>query len=135
MSLKRKILPYNPNLISLAKQLRKQGVLSEVILWHYLKGGKIFGLDFVRQKPIDNYIVDFYCPDLMLAIEIDGASHGDKIEQDEKREKILNDLGVKILHFKDRDVKKYINEVLEQISDYLKKNYPPLTPPRGRISE
>ncbi len=67
---KRKIIPYNPKLKELAKKLRKQGILSEVLLWNELKQKKL-GYDFHRQKPIDEYIVDFYCEVLDLVIEID----------------------------------------------------------------
>jgi very-short-patch-repair endonuclease len=72
---RRTILPYSPNLKELARKLRKSSTLSEVLLWRHLKGKQMLGYDFHRQKPIDNYIVDFFCKDLMLAIEIDGVSH------------------------------------------------------------
>ena len=73
--MRRKILPYNPKLKSLAKALRKNMTFSEVLLWNELKQKKMLGYDFDRQRPIDNYIVDFYCKDLMLVLEIDGNSH------------------------------------------------------------
>jgi very-short-patch-repair endonuclease len=72
---RRKIIPYNPKLKPLAKQLRHNMTVAEVLLWNRLKGKQMRGYDFDRQRPIDEYIVDFYCKDLMLAIEIDGASH------------------------------------------------------------
>jgi very-short-patch-repair endonuclease len=68
----RKIIPYNPKLVSLAKQLRNNMTLSEVLLWDELKSKQLLGYEFDRQRPIDNYIVDFYCKDLQLVIEIDG---------------------------------------------------------------
>ena len=71
----RKILPYTSGLKSLAKKLRNNMTLSEVLLWNELKQRKMLGYDFDRQRPIDDYIVDFYCKELMLAIEIDGESH------------------------------------------------------------
>ena len=70
-----KIIPYNKNLKVLARKLRKEMTFGEVLLWNELKGDKLWGFDFDRQRCIDNYIVDFYCKDLMLAIEIDGMSH------------------------------------------------------------
>jgi len=73
--MKRKIYPYNSKLKEFAKNLRNSSTLSEVLLWDELRNGKIYGYDFHRQKPILNYIVDFFCPDLELAIEIDGDSH------------------------------------------------------------
>jgi very-short-patch-repair endonuclease len=68
----RKIIPYNPKLVSLAKQLRNNMTISEVLLWDELKSKQLLGYEFDRQRPIDNYIVDFYCKDLQLVIEIDG---------------------------------------------------------------
>lgn len=67
----KRILPYNPKLKDRAKELRKAGILSEVLLWQELKSRKFLNLDFDRQKVIGNYIVDFYCDDLRLVIEID----------------------------------------------------------------
>lgn len=70
--------------------------LSEVLLWQELKGKQMLGYDFDRQKPIDNYIVDFYCKTLKLAIEIDGQSHENEevAVNDTKRQKRLESLGV-----------------------------------------
>ncbi len=73
--------------------------LSEVLLWQEFKGKQMLGYDFDRQRPIDNYIVDFYCKDLQLAIEIDGESHTHEevAENDKKRQIRLEELGVRIL--------------------------------------
>ena len=76
--MKRSIIPYNPNLKVLAKQLRQNMIFSEVKLWNELKNGQLMGYDFDRQRPIGNYIVDFFCKDLQLAIEVDGITHLDK---------------------------------------------------------
>ena len=111
--MKNKIIPYNPELKELARKLRKQGILSEVILWKKIKG-KSFGVEFHRQVPIDEYIVDFYCHELLLAIEIDGSSHD--IEEismnDKKRQERLESLGVNFIRFLDKDVKRNLNDVL-----------------------
>ena len=80
------------------------------------------GYDFDRQKPIDNYIVDFYCKDLMLAIEIDGESHYGKEKKDEARDKRLNQLGVTVLRFDDLDVRYDLEKVLEKIEEWIKEN-------------
>ncbi len=113
MSVKNKILPYNPNLKVLAKELRKQGILSEVLLWKKIKN-KSLGVEFHRQVPIDNFIVDFYCHELMLAIEIDGRSHDNPEVQinDISRQEILENLGVNFIRFKDLEVKKCMNDVI-----------------------
>lgn len=80
--MKREILPYNSDLVPLACKLRNNSTLSKVLLWKKLKGKQMLGYDFHRQKPILNYIVDFYSPDLLFAIEIDGATHRFKNKQD-----------------------------------------------------
>jgi very-short-patch-repair endonuclease len=110
----RKIFPYNPKLVPLAKKLRKNSTLSEVLLWNRLKNNQL-GFDFHRQKPIGNYIVDFYCPDLLLAIEIDGNSHRFKAKEDLERQKELEEMGVEFLRFTDLQVKKEIDQVVEDI--------------------
>jgi very-short-patch-repair endonuclease len=112
--MKNKIIPYNPKLKELAKELRKNSTLSEVLLWLKIKG-KTMGVEFHRQVPIDNFIVDFYCHELMLAIEIDGSSHDDKQDYDQNRQLILENLGVKFIRFSDIDVKQKMGWVLEEL--------------------
>jgi very-short-patch-repair endonuclease len=121
------IIPYNPKLKELAKQLRNNSTLSEVLLWKYLKGEQMLGYDFDRQKPIDNYIVDFFCNELMLAIEIDGETHNYKIDEDELRQKRLEELGVRLVRFTDEEVKKNIEGVVMTIERWMRRN-PPLQP-------
>ena len=117
-------LPYNPKLKEKARELRKAGNLSEVLLWNNLKQKKMLGFDFTRQQIIGNYIVDFHCPKLRLVIEIDGESHDFKGEYDEKRDKYLQSLGLTVLHFKDIDIKNSLNEVLTQMESWVKINTP-----------
>jgi len=66
---------YNPKLKPLARKLRKDSTLSEMLLWNELKSSKMHGHQFMRQKPIGEYIFDFYCARLKLVFEIDGESH------------------------------------------------------------
>jgi very-short-patch-repair endonuclease len=101
----RKFIRYNPKLKTTARMLRKQSTLAETLLWNELKGKKLLGCDFHRQKPIGNYIVDFFCPRLKLAIEIDGASHSGRTQEDMKRQKELESLGIRFLRFQDIEVK------------------------------
>jgi len=81
----------------------------------------MMGFDFDRQKPIGNFIVDFYCKDLFLAIEIDGESHGfdGAEEKDEKRQQIIESYGVHFLRFDDQDVKIDISGVVATIRDCI----------------
>ena len=90
---------YNPKLKKLAREFRKQGVLSEVLLWSCLKRRRMKGSQFMRQKPIDNFIVDFCCGKLNLIIEIDGISHHDKFDSDDLRQKQLEKLGSSFFTF------------------------------------
>lgn len=127
--MKRKvIIPYKPKLKEVARQLRKSGTLSEVLLWQYLKKKQILGYDFDRQKPIDNYVVDFFCNELMLAIEIDGCSHNERSEEDRIRQAKLEFLGVRFLRFHDSDIKKNIQGVLWVIEDWIRKHKDEPTP-------
>ncbi len=130
MSLKRKIISYNPELKELAGDLRKNMTLSEVLLWNQLKHKNILGCDFDRQKPIGNYIVDFFCKELSLAIEIDGDTHIYRYEEDEIRQQTLEKLGVKFLRFDDIEVKKNMSNVLRVIEDWIIKNQPTPDPSR-----
>ena len=111
---------YNPKLKKLARKLRINMSPPEILLWNQLKGKKL-GYDFHRQKPIDNYIVDFFCPKLKLIVEIDGKVHIDKGEDDIKRQSKLESFGLKVLRFKASDIIKNINYVLEAIGDYVEK--------------
>jgi very-short-patch-repair endonuclease len=67
---------YKPQLKEISRKLRNNSTKAEIKLWSHLKGKQLMGYDFHRQKPIDNYIVDFFCSRLNLAIEIDGYTHG-----------------------------------------------------------
>ncbi len=102
--MRNKIIPYNPKLKEYAKQLRNNSTLSEVLMWQKIKN-KALGVQFHRQVPIKEYIVDFYCHELMLAIEIDGDSHLYKYDYDQKRQGELELLGITFLRFSDFDVK------------------------------
>jgi len=125
--MKRHIIPYNPKLVSLARKLRKEMTFSEVLLWQELKGKQMLGYDFDRQRPIDNYIVDFYCKDLNLAIEVDGESHyhEETAKKDIERQERLESLGVRFLRFDDLDIKKDMRYVLNLIHDWINENTHP----------
>ena len=92
----------------------------------------------MRQKPIDNYIVDFFCYELMLAIEIDGEAHNYKVEKDQVRQNRLESLGINLLRFLDIDVKRNMNGVLQTLNAWINnfesaKANTPLTPLKGGI--
>ena len=97
--------------------------MSEVLLWNELKARRLRNYQFMRQKPIGNFIVDFYCSKLKLAIEIDGESHDyeDTVERDQRKDKYLKEIGLIILRFDDLDVKKNIEYVLDTIEDWIER--------------
>ena len=77
------------------------------------------GYQFMRQKPIGNYIVDFYCSKLKLVIEIDGESHVDKEKKDEERQLWLESIGLNVLRFSDLGVKKNVDGVLKVLERWI----------------
>lgn len=123
---RRKIIPYNPYLKQFARNLRNNSTKSEIRLWKYLKNKKMYGFDFHRQKPIDNYILDFFCYELMLGIELDGYSHQleEVIEKDPLKNKKMTALGIEVLRFSDKDVFNNINSVLRVIEIYIVERKP-----------
>ncbi|MCW6051411.1 endonuclease domain-containing protein [Lyngbya sp. CCAP 1446/10] len=128
------IIPYNPKLKEFARQLRNNMTPGEISLWKYVKGKQIMGYDFDRQRPIDEFIVDFYCKQLMLAIEIDGSSHDSEEAQkrDRERQSRLESLGVRFLRFTEQDAKYHVEGVLEVIQGWILQNgYNPI-PLKGR---
>ena len=110
---------YNPKLKALSRELRKKGTLSEVLLWNALKGKQIKGYQFIRQKPIDEYIVDFFCSKLKLIIEIDGISHNEKSERDQIRQRKLESIGLSIIRFYEWDIRKDIRAVVQGIENWM----------------
>lgn len=109
--MKNKIIPYDPKLREYARQLRNNSTLSEVLLWQKIKN-KAYGVQFHRQVPLLHYIVDFYCHELMLAIEIDGNSHDFKYSYDMKRQGKLEHYGIRFVRFSDSVIKKDMFSVL-----------------------
>ncbi len=119
---KRKIIPYNPKLKDFARKLRRDSTFTEIMLWNYLRGKQMRGCDFDRQRPIDNYIVDFYCKDLQFAIEVDGESHYGNPERDEKKDRRLNELDVTVLRFDDLEIVHKLDKVVESIEKWIEQN-------------
>jgi len=109
--LRNKIIPYNPELRAYARILRKNSTLSEVILRQHIQK-RAFGIQFHRQVPMLDYIVDFYCHEIGLAIEVDGNSHDHKYFQDAKRQGRLEKEGVQFLRFTNDEVLNHLFSVL-----------------------
>lgn len=117
---------YNPKLKTLSRKLRNQSTLSEILLWQRLRAKQVMGLQFMRQKPISKYIVDFYCSKFKLVIEIDGNSHASEEarKKDIVRQKYLESLGLTVLRFDDRDIKQNIDSVVRAIEAWIKAKEP-----------
>ena len=115
------MLPYNKRLKELARNLRSNMTEAETVLWLKLRKGQLNNYRFYRQRIICNFIVDFYCPERKLFIEIDGSQHYCEPGRatDKMRDNHLNDLGIRILRFSAREVMKNIDGVLEVINRAL----------------
>jgi very-short-patch-repair endonuclease len=111
------MLRYNPNLKNTARQLRKNMTDSERALWSRLRGKQLLGVQFYRQKPIGDYVVDFYAPRAKLVVEIDGSQHSqvEAIEKDQVRDRYLGGLGLEVMRFNSREVITNTDGVVEAI--------------------
>ena len=109
--------PYNKNLKLPSRDLRNNMTDAEQLLWRKLRRKQILGLQFYRQKPILNFIVDFYCPAANLVIECDGGQHytADGLEADRARDQALAQLGLNVLRFDNRQILTEIDGVVEKI--------------------
>ncbi len=116
-------LPRSSRLNQLAKDKRKEGILSEVLFWKQVHKGCFHKIDFDRQRIIGNYIVDFYVKALGLVVEIDGSSHNYKQAYDATRQAYLVSFGLKVFRCTDFDVKKNINAVFSSLEDFIIKEY------------
>ena len=112
---------YDSKLKEYARYLRNNSTNAEIKLWMQLKGKQMHGYDFHRQKPIGNYIADFFCNKLKLVIEIDGSSHDfDEVQQkDRNKQDFLNKLGITVLRFTNREVMTSVFLVVQTIEDYI----------------
>ncbi|MDN5355002.1 MAG: hypothetical protein PWQ09_1758 [Candidatus Cloacimonadota bacterium] len=113
------MLHYRSDLKQKARNNRKNMNKPEAKLWYEVLNKKRLGYKFLRQKPIKNYIVDFYCNQLKLAIEIDGMSHNKQMEYDTHREDCLKKLGIKILHYSNWQIMNNIDGVCEDIIENI----------------
>jgi len=99
------------------RQLRNNAPPAEVKLWHALKGKQVAGYKFRRQYSVGAYVLDFYCPALKLALEIDGSSHNgdDAQEYDRQRQQFVEALGIRFLRFTNAEVHRNLEGVVAAI--------------------
>jgi very-short-patch-repair endonuclease len=110
-----------------ARALRNNMTKAEIILWSRLRSKKIDGHKFRRQQPIFNYVVDFYCNELKLIIEVDGEIHSlyENIESDLKRDKILKINGYSILRLSNFEIETEIDSAISKIKSFITMNLSP----------
>lgn len=116
--LKAPMLQYKQHLKNKARRLRKNMTDSERALWSRLRGKQLLGIQVYRQKPIGEYIVDFFIPKAKLVVEVDGSQHliSGNVERDRKRDAYLQDIGLMVLRFNSRDVLKKTDAVVEKMA-------------------
>jgi very-short-patch-repair endonuclease len=113
----------NKDKLRMAKEMRSHMTDAEMILWGRLRNNHLDGYHFRRQQLIDGFIVDFYCHQANLVIEIDGPIHETQVKEDAIRDEALVSKGLTVLHFRNEEVITNINYVLERIHTAL---LPPL---------
>lgn len=107
----------DPQLLEFAKTMRSNATDAEHLMWQLLRAKRFMNLKFRRQHVVAPYIVDFYCHELGLVIELDGSQHGtdDAIEYDAERTKFLEALGLKVVRYWNHDVLNRTERVLEHL--------------------
>jgi adenine-specific DNA-methyltransferase len=110
-----------------ARALRRRSTDAESKLWYYLRDRRLFAARFRRQKPVGHWIVDFYCAQAKLVIEVDGGGHGDPrtMEEDARRTEDLERRGLRVLRFWNSDVLTNVEGVLITIAEALEKSPSP----------
>ena len=131
------MLRYNPRLKGRARSLRANLTDAEQRLWERLRRKQILGVQFYRQKPIGNYIADFYAPAVQLVVEVDGSQHFERAqaEHDRLRTEYLKQMGLRLLRYTDRQVLLELDPVLEQVFRAVEEKIPLNLPlPKGELS-
>lgn len=116
MNNKRKYIPYDHSLVEKVRENRKNPTPAEKKMWYEILSRKSFHrLKFTKQKPLDQYIADFYCAELKLVIEIDGDSHAEQLEYDRKRTERLEKYGIHVMRYSNHDVMNNIEGVHQDL--------------------
>lgn len=108
-----------PRLKGEARRMRQAPTAAEELLWERLRGRRLGGFKFRRQHPIGRFVVDFFCPQAHLVVEVDGAIHMGREEEDSARTALLQSLNLRILRFKNEAVQRQTEQVLETIAQTL----------------
>jgi len=134
-----RMLRYSPRLKGRARSLRANLTDAEQRLWARLRRKQVLGVQFYRQKPIGNYIADFYAPVARLVVEVDGSQHveSEQVEHDRRRTAYLKQMGLRVLRYTDRQVLLELDSVVEDIFRAVEKKIPlnPPLPKGGNFSQ
>jgi very-short-patch-repair endonuclease len=118
-----KPLTNSTDLKPLRRDLRSHGTPAEAYLWGYLKNRQVGGLRFRRQFSIDNYILDFYCPEAKVALELDGEVHNAQIEHDIARDKYLKErYGIIVVRYENRHAFERPRQIVEELLEVATAN-------------
>ncbi|MEH2347091.1 MAG: endonuclease domain-containing protein [Nostoc sp.] len=105
----------------LARQMRCELTPAEKLLWHKLRDKQLLGFKFRRQQTIDRFIVDFYCNEAQLVVEVDGEIHDYTQQEDAIRQEFLESLGLQIVRFRNEDILERMEGVLQDIASHLQR--------------
>ena len=124
------VLPYNTNLKQASQKLRREMTDAERRLWSRLRAKQILGVQFYRQKPVGNYIVDFYAPAANLVVEVDGSQHfkADNKKRDQMRTAVLERFGLTVLRFDNAQVMAQLDDVVAEVYRVVTTKIPPNPP-------
>ena len=127
-----KYIPYNRELVSLARELRVNQTPAEMVFWKSLINNKAINYKFTRQKPLDNFIVDFYCSELLLAVEIDGKIHSFSKIRDQERDNILFEkYNLLVVRYSNEQVINDIKNVFDDLLSKIKSRLSEFPPDKG----
>lgn len=104
------------------RKLRQNQTNAEELIWRFLRNRQLSGYKFKRQYSVDHFVIDFYCPELKLAVEIDGASHNgpDQQKKDISRQKYLEAFNIKYVRIKDEELLDNPNKAFNKIEKAIK---------------
>ncbi len=103
----------------MSRELRKEQTPEETLLWEILRNRQFMNLKFRRQHVIEGFVVDFYCHELRLAIEVDGGVHNNQKDYDELRQSLIEDKGIRFIRVQNEEVNRDVNILLEKIKEYM----------------
>jgi len=124
-----------PDMLDFARTLRREQTDAEILLWYLIRGRRLSGLRFRRQYPLPPYVLDFYCDELSMAVELDGGQHNadSEVARDQRRDQFIRARGIEVVRYWNHDVLLKTEEVLEDLlrRASLKLRPSPLTPLPG----